>query len=367
MNKVRMIEEEKYVYWLSSIHKISHVKKRKLVEYTESYKEIYEMKHFMKNPFIGLTDLEMELLKLSKKNWDLQGEWEKSKEKNIQTVIYNESHYPKRLAPYKDAPFALFYKGELPKEDRKTVAIVGARRCSAYGERYAIEYGHLLAQCGVQVISGLAMGIDGIAQRAALEVGGTSYGILGSGIDICYPRSNIGLYHDLTTHGGVLSELPIGVPPLALNFPLRNRIISGLSDVVLIIEAKERSGSLITADLALEQGKEVYALPGMIDSELSKGCNELIKQGAGLLNSCEEFMREIGVSMQKKPIITTENKKVLESVEKLVYSCLCLELRHLDWIVKGSKLPIQIVIDTLVSLELKGYIREVSRNYYIKL
>ncbi len=367
MENMNRINEEKYAYWLSSIYKISHIKKRKLVECAESFKEIYDFEKLQKNPFLGLTDEDKEIIKSSKRNWDLDKELEDSLEKNIQMTFYGEADYPKRLLPYKDAPFAIFYKGKLPDENKKTVAIVGARRCSGYGEKYAAKYGELLARCGAQVISGLALGIDSIAQRAALEACGASYGILGCGVDICYPRSNIGLYHDLTSQGGVLSELPIGTPPLALHFPLRNRIISGLSDVVLIIEAKERSGSLITADLALEQGKEVYALPGMVDSELSKGCNELIKQGAGLLNNQEEFMREIGILIQNTPINVKESKKILETEEKLVYSCLCLDVKSLDWIIQESKLPIQSVINALVSLELKGYIKEISRNYYIKL
>lgn len=360
-------EEEKYVYWLASICKLDHGKKRKILRNIGEYKDLYNIEMLSKNPFLGLSDREISLLEFSKKNWDLLGEYEKIKEKNIKVAIYGESHYPKRLLPYKDAPFALFYKGMLPDEKKKSVAIVGARRCSGYGEKYAIEYSQLLTRCGVQVISGLAKGIDGIAQRATLEEGGKSYGILGSGIDICYPRDHIGLYDDLTREGGVISEQPLGTPPLAMNFPLRNRIISGLSDAVIVIEAKERSGSLITADLALEQGKEVYALPGMVSSELSKGCNELIKQGAGVLNNPEELLEELGISEQNISRNERENKKILESKEKLVYSCLCLDAIHIDKVLNRSKLPIQEVVNALVTLELKGYIKEISRNYYIKL
>ncbi len=360
-------QEEKYVYWLASIRNLTHMKKREILLKVNNIEEIYDVEFLKKHPFIGLSDTEIEILQLAKKSWDLEREYSKLQEKEIKMVSCLQSKYPMRLRPYQDAPFALFYKGELPEEERKTVAIVGARRCSPYGEKYASEYAQLLARCGVQVISGLAKGIDGIAQRATLEAGGTSFGVLGSGIDICYPREHIGLYHDLTEQGGVISELPLGIQPLPLHFPLRNRIISGLSDAVIIIEAKERSGSLITADLALEQGKEVYALPGMVSSELSKGCHELIKQGAGLLNNPTEFMQEMGICEQITSRKTKENKKVLETKEKLVYSCLCVDAKPIDWILSRSQLSIQEVVNILVSLELKGYAKEISRNYYVKL
>lgn len=360
-------DEEKYVYWLAGIRNISHAKKREILLKVNNIKEIYDVELLKKHPFIRLSDVEVESLQSSKKAWDLEREYEKLQVKEIKMVSCLQSQYPMRLRPYQDSPFALFYKGTLPEEERKTVAIVGARRCSPYGEKYASEYARLLARCGVQVISGLAKGIDGIAQRATLEEGGTSFGVLGSGIDICYPREHIGLYKDLTEQGGVISEQPLGVQPLPLHFPLRNRIISGLSDVVIVIEAKERSGSLITADLALEQGKDVYALPGMVSSELSRGCHELIKQGAGLLNNPTEFMQETGICEQITSRNTKENQKVLETKEKLVYSCLCVEAKPIDWILSRSKLTIQEVVNILVSLELKGYAKEISRNYYVKL
>lgn len=361
------MKEEIYEYWFANIYNLSNIKKRILQEKTNHISEIYDVESIIKHPFISLTDKEIEYIKYARKHWDLEREYERHLKKNIKLALYGTSNYPKRLLPYKDAPFALFYKGELPEEDRKTVAIVGARRCTPYGEKYAYEYGQLLAGCNVQVISGMAKGIDGVAQRAALEAGGNSYGILGSGVDICYPRDNIGLYHDLIQQGGVISELPIDSQPMPHHFPQRNRIISGLSDVIIVIEAKERSGSLITADLALDQGKEVYALPGMVNSELSRGCNELIKQGAGILNDPKEFMEVLGISEQKVSRKMYENKKLLETNEKLVYSVLCLDAKSIDWIFKECNLPIQEIMNALVTLELKGYIKEISRNYYVKL
>ena len=167
--------------------------------------------------------------------------------------------------------------GKLPDENRPTVSIVGARNSSEYGKYAAKLFGERLAAAGVQVISGMARGVDGISQQSAIYAGGDSYGVLGSGVDVCYPEDNRRLYDSLITNGGVISEYLPGTQPKPQYFPQRNRIISGLSDVVLVIEAREKSGTLITVDMALEQGREVFAVPGRICDSLSYGCNSLIR------------------------------------------------------------------------------------------
>ncbi len=187
--------------------------------------------------------------------------YEAMRQKGISVIPWGEKEYPGRLKEIYDPPYALYVKGKLPDNTARAAAIVGARSCTPYGEKYALEYGKKLAECGIQVISGLARGVDGIGQRGALLGGGKTFAVLGSGVDVCYPKNHMGLYLDiLEQEGGILSELPPGTPPLPQHFPRRNRIISALSDIVLVMEARERSGSLITADLALEQGKDVYAL-----------------------------------------------------------------------------------------------------------
>lgn len=197
-------------------------------------------------------------------------------------ILKNEKEYPQQLRQIRNAPQRLYVRGRLPDKERPSVAIIGARKCSSYGCEMARWFARELASSGVQIISGMACGVDGIAQMAALEVGGDSFGVLGCGTDICYPGENKKLYELLLEKGGVLSEHPAGTPPIAAHFPSRNRIISALSDCVLVIEAKERSGTLITVDFALEQGRDVYALPGRITDGLSSGCNKLLWQGAGL-------------------------------------------------------------------------------------
>ena len=199
----------------------------------------------------------------------------------ISFVSALEKGFPDKLREIPDPPFGIYYKGKMPGETEPAAAIIGARLASGYGREQARRFGRQISARGIAVISGMARGIDGIAQKAALDAGGKSYAVLGCGVDICYPEENRELYERLQQQGGVLSEYPPGMQPIAKLFPPRNRIISGLSDLVLVIEARKRSGTLITVDMALEQGREVYALPGRVSDALSDGCNRLIRQGAG--------------------------------------------------------------------------------------
>ena len=292
-------------------------------------------------------------------------------EHGIEFIPFFSKEYPPGLAEIPDPPYALFVKGTCPGAPKRA-AIVGARGCSGYGEHYTREFAEALAAAGVDIISGMAKGIDGTGQRAALNAGGKSYAVLGSGVDVCYPRDHIGLYMDIIEHGGgILSEFPPGTPPLAMNFPMRNRIISGLSDAVLVMEARLRSGSLITADMALEQGKDVYALPGSLDSPLSAGCNQLIQQGAGILLNPENLLVEWGIETnvlcRNTEIKNEKNKKVLESTDDLVYSCVGLYPKNVDQIAQESRVEIRKLMSILVTLELQGYIREITKNYYIRI
>ncbi len=201
--------------------------------------------------------------------------------------------YPARLKQIADPPVALYVKGRLFLEETKTAAIIGARECSAYGSWAARYFAVGLARAGVCIVSGMARGIDGIAGGAALEAGGRSLAVLGCGVDICYPPENRFLYERLAQEGGLLSEYAPGTLPAAHLFPARNRIISGLSDLVLVTEARSRSGTLITVDLALEQGREVFAVPGRITDPCSGGCNRLIQNGAGIAVSPEQLLKEL--------------------------------------------------------------------------
>ena len=232
--------------------------------------------------------------------YDVQGEYTRMTDRGIQLVTALEAEFPKRLKRIADPPYVLYYAGRLLPAEHKAVAVIGARDCTEYGRYMAGQFAAALAQAGVQVISGMARGIDGIAQQAALQAGGYSLGVLGCGVDICYPRENSKLYEALIQQGGICSEYPPGIGPRAILFPPRNRIISGMADAVLVIEAKEKSGTLITVDMALEQGREVYALPGRGTDPLSRGCNRLIRQGAGLVSTPGELLEELLLEYRDK-------------------------------------------------------------------
>lgn len=225
------------------------------------------------------------------------------KKKHITYLSLWEEAFPDKLRQIYDPPLGLFCYGKLPEKDSLNVAVIGARICSEYGKYVAKEYARILAKGGCGIVSGMAFGIDSVGQLSALDAGGYSLGVLGCGVDICYPKENILLHERLKKEGGIISEYPPGTMPKKTYFPMRNRIISALSDAVLVVEAREKSGTLITADRALEQGKDVYAVPGRVTDALSYGCNRLIFQGAFVALSPQEVLADI---LKQKVTITNE-------------------------------------------------------------
>jgi len=303
----------------------------------------------------------------SRTSWEPKREEERLRRRGISFLSCEHPHFPERLRKIPNGPKGIFVKGRLPEDKRPSIAVVGARNCSSYGKNLALWFAGELAAGGVQIISGMARGIDGYSHRGALKENGPPFAVLGGGADICYPEENRDIYERLIREGGIISENPPGTPPMRHLFPLRNRLISGLSDAVLIIEAKEKSGSLITADYALEQGRDVYAAPGRLGDALSGGCNNLIRQGAGILISPEKLMEELGVLSDFDKTKKEKNKIPLETSENLVYSCLSLQAKNLEDICFQTKLPLVEVLRILTSLELKGYIKEIYKNYYTRV
>ena len=284
-------EKRKYHCWFYSVPGIGNRNIDKLSACCPDAEEIFRAGESLWRQV--LTARQMEQIRLFAEHISPEALWDELAEKNIRFVMRPDEDYPGRLRDIPDPPYALFVKGELPARNALSVAVVGARDCSEYGRFVAAGIGRVMGECGVQIISGMARGIDGICQNAALESGGRSFGVLGCGVDICYPISNRPLYEKLCVRGGILSTHPPGTEPRPQNFPPRNRIVSGLADVLIVVEAREKSGTLITVDMALEQGKEVYAVPGRVTDRLSDGCNRLIKQGAGVFLSPEDFLREL--------------------------------------------------------------------------
>lgn len=355
-----------YEYWLAGIKPLAEWKKRRLRDEYGNAQAVYYIEETRLHFSDYLSGEDVKLLLNSRDDRKRVESWRRLENAGIRFVPYYSGLYPEKLKHVSRPPYALYVKGELPRDDVPSVAVVGARRCTHYGEQMALEYGEQLAGAGAQIISGMAKGIDGAAQRGALNAGGLTYAVLGSGVDVCYPREHIGLYMDIQARGGILSEQMPGQPPLAAYFPERNRIISGLADVVLVMEAKERSGSLITADCALEQGKDVYALPGPADSSLSLGCHRLIRQGAGILVSPQTLLEDLGLEGRLWKQKTDKNEKMLESPENMVYSCLGLFPKGIGNIMEETGLPADKAMEVLMSLVLKGYIKEVSKNYYVR-
>lgn len=302
--------EQSYAYWLMCAPIGDSAKSRLLLRFgrPSGVFEASEKALLDSNLSIGKKERWIAYIK-ERQEENVKREYEELQIKGILFYPEYHPHYPAKLLSIPARPFGIFVKGKLPDVRQRSLAIVGARDCSEYGQYVARHFAEKMAQNGVAVISGLARGIDGIAQRAAMEAGGESFGVLGSGADICYPKSNEKLYRMCMERGGILSTYLPGTPPTPNLFPPRNRIISGLSDGILIIEAREKSGTIITADLALEQGKDVFVIPGRVTDRLSDGCNSLIRQGASLIQSPEQLLEELHIGYGKVPVTGYEEEE----------------------------------------------------------
>lgn len=281
---------------------------------------------------------------------------------------YEDDSYPQRLKDLGDTPLGLFVKGQLPPEALPSVGVVGARGCTAYGRMMAERFGGELGERGLMIISGMARGIDGYAQEAALKRGGASFGVLGCGVDICYPAGNRRLYELLAEQGGILSEYPPGTPPLAHHFPARNRLIAALSDALLVIEAREKSGSLITVDHMLELGKDVLALPGRVGDVLSAGCLGLIRQGAGVLSCCGDVYEVLGLNMaEKKQGKGGGPREKLPPELQTIWCYMGTDPVHVeDLLAEEEDLSLGELSLRLLELERRGYIRQTPGGGYLK-
>lgn len=375
-------EDEKYAYWLACIKGCTPRVRGRLFAVCQNAKEVYELREAELEKIPGLMHKDIGRIIESKKTWDIGGAWDALARSKSRFVSMEQPGYPKRLRELSDAPYGIFYRGRLPDAAQFHAAVVGARMCSEYGRTVARELARELAAQDAAVISGMAQGIDAAGHRGALDSGGDTYAVLGCGVDVCYPNCHRQLYEQIGSYGGLLSEYPPGTKPLPAYFPQRNRLISVLSDVVFIIEAKEKSGSLITADFALEQGRDIYALPGRITDTLSAGCNRLIAQGAGILLSVEDCMKELALyasrkkSCQKnlvpqstlKPgnceIFVNLHKFSLEKDELLVYGCLGLLPTGFEELLEKTGLDIQALSRILAALLQKHQIEEVFKNHY---
>lgn len=358
--------ELEYWFWLCNIDGMGSRKLQELLEYYQEPERIYRMKEETVGKRAQLSERQLFNMKESKKNGRWKERMEQAAEKGIQFTRYVDEAYPKRLLELPDKPVLLYSLGKLPDEKRKMAAIVGARNCTRYGYSVAEEIGRILGKRGIHSVSGMARGIDAAGQWGTLESGAESFGILGCSVDICYPAENRQLYEELAAKGGIISEFGPGIKPYASNFPMRNRIISGLADFLIVVEARERSGSLITVDFALEQGREVYAVPGRMTDMLSRGCNRLIAQGAGILSDLDSILEDLNINERKNKTKVTKSEIELAEPEKLLYSDLDFEPKNIQTLMEETRLSFTELTEILLVLQLKNLIEEPMKGYYVK-
>lgn len=342
----------------------------RLVKYFGSPKEILSAtpEKLLKIPRIST--FATELPKALKEEIGKQ-ELQLAQKDGIKIISFEDKEYPERLKTIFDYPLVLYVKGNIKiLSNDLTIAIVGTRHNSIYGQLQAEKIGYALAQYGFCVVSGLARGIDTYAHQGALKSkAGKTIAVLGNGLKNIYPPENKKLADRICENGAIISELPFATPPHKMNFPTRNRIISGLSLGVIIIEAPLRSGALITADFALEQGREVFALPGKVDNPSSRGCHYLIKQGAKLIEGVDDILDELNITRtdDKSPIAQSLTQSLSSNERVLLPLLHTSESLSIDDIIDQTKLPSSLVLTTLLSLEMKKLVRQLPGKNYIRM
>ncbi len=294
----------------------------------------------------------------------LEAEMEKLERYGVRVLTWHDPDYPSRLKEIYDYPPLLYVRGSLLPEDEWCLAVVGTRRATVYGRQVTEEIVADLAQNKITIVSGLAKGIDSVAHHSALDAGGRTIAVFACGLDTVYPSENANLARRIIQQGALISEYPLGTRPRADNFPRRNRIMSGLSLGVLVVEAGDASGAMITARLALEQNREVFATPGSILSPTSRGTNHLIQEGAKLVRNYTDILEELNLTVVARQM---EMKEVIPAsdTESLLLKQLSAEPIHIDEVCRSSGLPVSTVTSTLTMMELKGLVKQVGNMNYV--
>jgi len=314
----------------------------------------------------GLPPKVVENFQRLKTQVDLDKVMQRIAAQNVKVITWEDGDYPRRLKEINQSPPVLFIRGSINVEDDWAVAVVGTRRVTPYGRQVTAEIARFLAQNGVSVVSGLARGVDAIAHQEALRTGGRTIAVLGSGVDVIYPPEHRKLAADIMQQGAVVSDYPLGTQPDGVNFPPRNRIISGLSLATVVVEAGEKSGALITAEFAVEQGREVFAVPGSILTPQSEGTNRLIEQGARPLLKMTEILEVL--KLERIPEKQTARRQnPMSPVEKKVLDALNQEPQHVDEICGQTGLSISELSATLTLMELKGLVTQVGGMNYVAM
>ncbi|MDD2689839.1 MAG: DNA-processing protein DprA [Candidatus Omnitrophica bacterium] len=354
---------------LNTVWEIGSIRLKKLLEYFDKPENILRAPEEKLMAVSGIGEKIAHKIASLKKE-DLDKEFASVKKLGLKIMIQNDPDYPRNLKYMYDPPIVLYVKGEIKSEDNLSIAIVGSRRASFYGLSCAEKFAGELSNKGFTIVSGMARGIDSYAHRGALKAGGRTVAVMGSGFNQIYPPENEELAEEIAQNGAVISEFSLDMPPKKENFPCRNRLISGLSLGVLVVEAARNSGALITADFALEQGREVFALPGKVDSDTSFGTNKLIKEGAKLVSSCDDILEEFmlpasNVSQDKEA--KAELKSVLpDREESQLYDLISGQSINLDELIGKTNLDIASISDILLRLQMKKLIRQLPGKQFVR-
>jgi len=369
IGKGELMRDKRYLIWLSSLSGIGSKSCMSLVRYFGSAENVYNCS-FSELRSSGIVGEKTAMTVYRDRNIENTDDYLKTmKESGINVYTIHESEYPENLKHIYDPPPIIYVKGGLVPGDNTAVGIVGARKATDYGLKAAQRIAFRLAEMGITVVSGMALGIDSAAHRGALKAGGRTIAVCACGLKHVYPASNYGLSQEISKSGALISEYPFDTAAFAKQFPARNRIISGMSLGVIVVEAGEKSGSLITADFALEQGREVFAVPGNISSPNSKGTNALIKNGAKLVSSIEDIIEELSLDIiyRGKRDAECDNAAVMDiSIEEgLILKLLQEKEADRDEIADATKLQPGKVMSALTKLEIKGMIQQVGENYLL--
>lgn len=355
------------LFWLSHIHGITARRLKRLLQIYPSIEQLTSLSPKDITVQNGFTKYEMESWSRAfREKEKILEQMEQLEERGIHFVTFQEENYPSVLRKLDDKPYWLYYRGKLPSNQGTFVSIVGARNCTDYGCQVAQWLGRQFAEQGISVISGMANGIDTYAHRGALQGKGDTWAVLAGGVDICYPPNNQTLYQQIQQQGGILSETSPGVKCMSYLFPLRNRMIAGLSSATIVVEARKKSGSLITAELALEQGKDVFAVPGRFGDELSEGCNLLIKDGAFIVTNIQDIIEILNKNRHKIEFVPESLKKTLANEKKIIYSELSFSPISMEELLIRTGFSIGQLMRLLLEMEFDGWIVQPMKNYYIR-
>ena len=383
-NNQEKLSERGYWFWISRLEEIGIKTIEKLLRDFQSMEAVFHSCEDELRKLNYLTEeMRERLLRDDRSTEKLHEDLDKLEQRGIHFVSYQDKEFPSKLLEIYEAPYYLYYRGELPCSLTPSIAIIGARNCSTYGCEVARSFAKELAKHGIQIMSGLARGVDGQAHLGALVAKGKTFGVVGNGLDICYPKENYALFEQLKTSGGIISEYPLTSRALAFHFPMRNRLIAGLSDGIFVVEAREKSGTLITVDRGLEQGNDIYALPGKITDNLSIGCNRLIQNGAKLVlepfDIIEELRSQYGNyfdrwkkgqerNQEKNQEMNQEELElaIRTENERKILDSLSLNPKHVEMIAIDTKLSISEVLEELTMLEIGGKVSQVMAQCYIK-